>query len=332
MNNIKIFNDDFFNILPNIKDKVDLVLVDLPYNQTHCQWDQEEIDLKKMWKSLKNCCHSQTIYIFFCTTKFGYKLIESNKKWFRYDLVWEKSNCLGFLNCNKMPLRNFEMIYIFSDPINYDYNDIQNIRNLDLRNYFEKVLKFINKPKKKIINDIGQCVDHCLRFSSSQFSLPTEETYNKLIEIYKINDMKDFINYKDLQSQWTKPPKKKTTTYNPQKTKGKPYKVKEHSLKYNSVYGADKVGLHENKTGDRHPKSIIKFNNSLNGYHPTEKPVELLEWLIKTYSNKNDIVLDHTMGSGSTGVACINTNRKFIGIEKDLNFFNIAKERMNIKY
>jgi len=330
MDNIKIFNDDFFNILPNIKEKVNLVLVDLPYNQTACEWDKEEINLSKMWEALKNCCHSETIYIFFCTTKFGFRIIESNKKWFRYDLVWEKSKSVGFLNCNKMPLRNFEMIYIFFDPKNYNYNDIQNIRNLDLRNYFKKVLKFINKPKNKIIIDVGQCVDHCFRFSSSQFSLPTEETYNKLIEIYKINEMKDFIIYKDLQSQWTKPPKKKTTTYNPQKTKGKPYTVKEHS-KYNSVYGNIKMPTHENKFGDRYPKSIIKFNNPMNGYHPTEKPVQLLEWLIKTYSNKNDIILDYTMGSGSTGVACINTNRKFIGIEKDLNYFNIAKERLNIK-
>ena len=102
-------------------------------------------------------------------------------------------------------------------------------------------------------------------------------------------------------------------------------------MKEKLVYGNDTVPKCENKTGDRYPTSIIKFNNSLNGNHPTEKPVELLEWLIKTYSNKNDIVLDYTMGSGSTGVACINTNRKFIGIEKDLKYFNIAKERMNIK-
>lgn len=325
MNNIKIFNDDFFNILPNLKDKVDLVLVDLPYNQTDCQWDQEEIDLIKMWESLKNCCHSETIYIFLCTTKFGYKLIESNKKWFRYDLVWEKSNSVGFLSCNKMPLRNFEMIYIFSNP--YYHNDINIERNLDLRNYFEKVLKFINKSRRDIIKEIGGCAQHCFEIRTSQFSLPTEKTYNKFIEIYKINEMKDFIIHKDLKSQW----QKVKMTYNPQKTKGKPYKIKEHSYKENSVYGTDKVTTHENKTGDRYPTSIIKFNNSMNGYHPTEKPVELLEWLIKTYSNKNDIVLDHTMGSGSTGVACINTNRKFIGIEKDLNFFNVAKERMNIK-
>lgn len=62
--------------------------------------------------------------------------------------------------------------------------------------------------------------------------------------------------------------------------------------------------------------------------HPTQKPVELLEYLIKTYTNEDQTVLDNCMGSGSTGVACINTNRKFIGIEKDNNYFNIAKERI----
>ena len=62
--------------------------------------------------------------------------------------------------------------------------------------------------------------------------------------------------------------------------------------------------------------------------HPTEKPVELLEYLIKTYSNENDVILDNCMGSGSTGVACLNTNRKFIGMELDEKYFNIAKDRL----
>jgi hypothetical protein len=248
MDNIKIFNDDFFNILPNIKEKVDLVLVDLPYNQTDCKWDQEEINLSKMWKALKNCCHSETIYIFLCTTKFGYKLIESNKKWFRYDLVWEKSNSVGFLNCNKMPLRNFEMIYIFINPYDPKLNDINIERNHYLRNYFNKVLKFINKPRSAIVKEIGGCAQHCFEIKTSQFSLPTEKTYNKFIEIYKINEMKDFIIYKDLKNKWEKPPKKTPTTYNPQKTKGKPYKVKEYSLKYTNVCGHNKVPTHENKS------------------------------------------------------------------------------------
>ena len=79
-----------------------------------------------------------------------------------------------------------------------------------------------------------------------------------------------------------------------------------------------------------YPTSIIEFSNAdkRNRLHPTQKPVELLEYLIKTYTNENDIVLDNCMGSGSTGVACINTNRNFIGIELDESYFKIAKERI----
>ena len=81
---------------------------------------------------------------------------------------------------------------------------------------------------------------------------------------------------------------------------------------------------------DKYPSSILEFSNAdqRNRFHPTQKPVKLLEYLIKTYTNENELVLDFTMGSGSTGVACLNTNRKFIGIELDKKYFEIAKERI----
>ena len=79
-----------------------------------------------------------------------------------------------------------------------------------------------------------------------------------------------------------------------------------------------------------YPKSILNFNSVSKTVHPTQKPVELMEYLIKTYTNENETVLDFTMGSGTTGVACMNTNRKFIGIELDEKYFNIAKERIEI--
>lgn len=125
---------------------------------------------------------------------------------------------------------------------------------------------------------------------------------------------------------------KKSPTYNPQFTEGKAYTRKEGS-------GDRKVsGFHENNIkksaikndGKRYPTTIIKYSNSnYKRLHPTQKPVELLEWLIKTYTNENEIVLDNCMGSGSTGVACLNTNRKFIGIELDDNYFEIAKNRID---
>ena len=76
------------------------------------------------------------------------------------------------------------------------------------------------------------------------------------------------------------------------------------------------------------PISLLKFKNVHKPLHPTQKPVDLLEYLIKTYTNENEVVLDFTMGSGSTGVAAVNTNRKFIGIELDEKYFNIAKQRI----
>ena len=86
----------------------------------------------------------------------------------------------------------------------------------------------------------------------------------------------------------------------------------------------------DNKDGKRHPKTIQKFIRDKGGLHPTQKPVPLLEYLIRTYTNEGETVLDFTMGSGSTGVACVNTNRNFIGIELDENYFKIAKERIGV--
>lgn len=122
---------------------------------------------------------------------------------------------------------------------------------------------------------------------------------------------------------------KKQTSYYPQKIKGKPYLCKQgkSSLSVSSDKKVTDGGYVTKNEGDRFPRQLQKFNNS-KGDHPTQKPVDLLEYLIKTYTLKNETVLDFTMGSGSTGVACKNLNRKFIGIEKDKKYFNIAKKRI----
>ena len=86
--------------------------------------------------------------------------------------------------------------------------------------------------------------------------------------------------------------------------------------------------IYTENNGTRYPRSIQRFSLDKDKLHPTQKPVALLEYLIKTYTNEGNVVLDNCMGSGSTGVACINTNRRFIGIELDENYFKIAKERM----
>lgn len=118
--------------------------------------------------------------------------------------------------------------------------------------------------------------------------------------------------------------------YNPQMEEGKPYIKKAVTNGDGNNYGKfNRIGETNINEGKRFPRSVIKFSNDNHGsLHPTQKPVELLEYLIKTYSNEQDLILDNTMGSGSTGVACKNLNRKFIGIEKDEKYFKIAKNRI----
>jgi site-specific DNA-methyltransferase (adenine-specific) len=121
--------------------------------------------------------------------------------------------------------------------------------------------------------------------------------------------------------------------YNPQMTNGKPYKTVSGKQKSDSAIIRDgckeKMSNYETiNNGQRYPRNIIKFNRDKNKIHPTQKPVSLIEYLIKTFSNENDTVLDFTMGSGTTGVACKNVNRNFIGIELDEKYFDIAKNRI----
>jgi DNA modification methylase len=163
-----------------------------------------------------------------------------------------------------------------------------------LRDYFKNLLSFIGLKKKYIIEKIGGRADHCFRINSSQFELCKKHTYLDLIKEFSINNMNGFLNYDELE----KLNNKYTSTFN--LWQGKKYK-----------------------------SNILKYKKDYTGHHPTQKPVLLLEDLIKTFSNENDLVVDLTMGSGSTGVACVNTNRNFIGIEQDDNYFKIAKKRIN---
>ncbi len=343
---IQLFNDDCFNILPTIQNKsIDLFVLDLPYanfkfgNCTACKWDLP-IDLDKMWIEIKRIMKPNAVIVFFCNTKFGYALIDSNPKWFKYDLIWKKSRKVGFLSANKQPLRQHENIYVFDNPENEEYNDLELNRNLDLRAYAEKVFKFIGKSLKKINNDLGhRRAEHFFYFKSSQFGLPILETYNELIKKYKINEMEGFIEYDILKDSWEDPPPKIHSTYNSQKTEGKPYILNEIKPKGKTQYGIQ-LGIKEKREnkGDRHPTSILpddlkstilEYNNPHKTIHRTQKPVKLLEWLIKTYSNEEDMVMDFCMGSGTAGVACKNTNRKFIGVEKDFEIFELAKNRID---
>jgi len=219
-----------------------------------------------------------------------------------YNMYWDKMHFANCLFANKAPVSYIEDILIFSK--NHQKHDFDGTH--PLREYFNNVIGFIGLNKKQIIGVVGQKADHVFRTSSTQFTLCTEKTYNELIYAFCIDKMDGFVEFnvlKEIDSKYRK----------------------DLLLKMNTEFPST-FNLWE---GNKYKSNILKYKKDYDGFHPTQKPVLLLEDLIKTFSNENDLVVDLTMGSGSTGVACVNTNRDFIGIEMDDKYFDIAKKRIN---
>lgn len=235
---MQLYNGDCIEIMKTLPEKsVDLILTDPPFGTTQNRWDTV-IPFEDLWGGYERVIKDNGAIILFGQGLFSDELACSNKRMFRYRLVWEKTKAGGFLNARRMPLQAHEDILIF---------------------------------------------------------------YKKL------------------------------PTYNPQMSEGKPYIKKAVSNGDGKNYGKfDRVGQTNVNEGTRFPRSVIKFSNdNHNSLHPTQKPVDLLEYLIKTYTNAGDTVLDSCMGSGSTGVAATNTGREFIGIELDENYYSVASSRLN---
>ncbi len=233
---IDLRKGDCLELMKDIPDKsIDDIIADLPYGITRAKWDII-LDLDLLWKQYERIIKDNGAIVLFGSQPFTTTLINSNRKLFRYDLVWDKKMKVGMMNCKRMPLRQHEDIVVFY---------------------------------------------------------------------------------------------KKQPTYNPQMTKGKMRNKKIAPTKDFEVYG--QITPIDNFNDDYYPSSILEFSNANQKAksHPTQKPVALLEYLIKTYTNEGDLVLDNTMGSGTTGVACVNTNRRFIGIEMDDKYFAIAEKRIN---
>ena len=242
-----LLNGDCLELMKEIPDNsIDMVLTDPPYGTTACKWDSV-IPFEPMWEELKRVTKDNGAICLFGSEPFSSYLRCSNIKMFRYDWIWHKSRATNFMSSKKMPLKEHEIISIFS---------------IKSHNYYP-----IMTPMSK----------------------------RQLIKQGNPNRKRDEVKTKQYGS------------------------IKELN----------------NKRTNNYPRSIVKDIKSVSTRykteytgHPTQKPVALLEYLIKTYTLENETVLDFTMGSGSTGVAAKNLNRKFIGIEMDDKYFNIAKTRI----
>lgn len=246
MSKIQLLQGDCLELMKQIPDKsIDCILADLPYGTTRCEFDKV-IPFEPLWGQYKRIIKDRAAILLFSSMPFTIDIINSNRKLFRYEIIWEKTQKTGFYNANKMPLKAHENICVF----------------------YKK--------------------------------LPT------------YNPQKHTIDRKDI---------------------GKVREKKaDRCAQYGHVAAQDYI-----EDGTRYPSDVIKFSNwngALFGktenatQHPTQKPVALLEYLIKTYTNEGDTVLDNTMGVGSTGIAACNTCRKFIGMEMRGDYFQIAEQRI----
>ena len=296
---------------------VDLILTDLPYGTikglgknipkykrlTNVDWDVVintdsimEIANRILRKNGKMALFAQQPF----TTELISKAIPNLPH--SYNVYWDKMHFANCLLANKAPVSYIEDVLLFSkqNPI----HDSEFIH--PLRPYSKKLMEFIGLGINKINEMKGDTrCSHMFSFNFSQFSLCTEETYNWLIKEFNIDQMKGFKPFTELREI------------------DLPFKADLNNTA-NSI-NPSTFNLWE---GKKYKSNILKYKKDYTGFHPTQKPVLLLEDLIKTFSNKGDLVVDLTMGSGSTGVACKNTNRDFIGIELDDKYFEIAKNRI----
>ena len=232
----RIYNEDCLEGMKRIPDKsIDAIICDLPYGTTACKWDAV-IPFEPMWEQYNRVIKDNGAIVLHSDEPFTTELIRSNIKEFRYRWIWEKSYSTGFMNANKMPLKNVEDIVVFYKRL---------------------------------------------------------PTYNPqgVIEVNK---------------KQTRRKDKETTIYNDMGLK-----EGEYTQKFTN-----------------YPKQVIKTRKREKTVHPTQKPIALLEYLIRTYTNKGETVLDNCMGSGTTAIACINTNRNYIGFELDKHYCEIANERI----
>lgn len=319
MSKIELYQGDCLELMKNIPDKsVDMILCDLPFGVTNCEWDNV-IPFEPLWEQYKRIIRDNRTIALFGTEPFSSMLRMSNIDMFKYDWIYEKVQGPNFMTCKTQPYKVHEIISIFHQTNSEVIGKSEKFKSIRDYLWEEKEKSGLNYSElKKVLGN--NMVRHYFT-KTTQFSFPTKENYKRLQSTGYFNK-----SYEELKKEFDLLKSECGVVYNPQMTKGTPYKSGTGNL-IGSIWGSGSRRVTYNNDGLRYPRSIQKFNPE-KGLHPTQKPVALLEYLIKTYTNEGETVLDNCMGSGSTGVACVNTNRNFIGMELDENYFNIAKERI----
>lgn len=318
---VELKQGDCLELMKDIPDgSVDLVLTDPPYGTTACKWDSI-IPFEPMWEQLKRIVKRYGAIVLFGSEPFSSLLRASNIDWYKYDWVWEKEQSSSGLQAKIAPMKKHENISVFYQTFSDCYDTTEMFA--ELKEYMQTERKKAGLDGKKTRELLGSYMGSHYFTNGSQFCIPTADAYYKLQSTGFFNMPFEVLTEK-YQSERLKSKIDNFNTYNPQMTDGKAYKG--HFAPDAEVHGKATHYVKDN-SGTRYPTSILKFNRA-KGLHPTQKPVSLLEYLIRTYTNDGETILDFTMGSGSTGVACVNTGRNFIGIELDQGYFEIAQKRI----
>ena len=301
-----IYNMDCLEGMKQIPDgSIDAVICDLPYGtmkgivnapgwgNCSCEWDSI-IPTDKLFEQYDRVLRTNGTAVLFSQEPYTSHLRTYPKKSnlrFCYPLIWRKGSAGNALMSYKAPVSVFEDMNVFIKP--YDSNGTNN-----LRDYFAAVLRFIGKPKRDIMQAIGQSADHVFRVESTQWALCTAETYSDIINRYGIDKMEGFRTYEDLRNDDIAFKAKYPRVFN----------LPEGKSQLLNVFDFDKD-----------PREAL---------HPTQKPVALIRRLVLTYTNEGDTVLDNCMGSGTTAIACIKEKRHFIGFELSKEYFDKAQRRI----
>jgi site-specific DNA-methyltransferase (adenine-specific) len=310
---INLMQGDCLERMKEIPDgSVDMILTDPPYGNMNTDggrklgingWDLA-IDPKSIYEIANRILRKNGKMILFSQEPYTTRLINEAipSMPFNYRATWEKDNFAVALGAKVNMVSFTEDILVFSKM--HQKHDFEGKH--PLRSYFKIIMKYIGLNLKQINNKLEhRRAEHTFYINSTQYGLCTEKTYLELIEVFKIDKVNGFKKFSEL--------KRIDTEYRSDLLK-----------KMNNQYPST-FNLWEEK---KYKSNILKYKKDYSGFHPTQKPVLLLEDLIKTFSNQGDLVADMTMGSGSTGVAAKNLNRDFIGIELDETYFNIAKDRI----